>query len=84
MVSSLRTSQDVAGTLSKSLRVSELGAVVGALCPSGGPSRLIRKEEVHCRKSIGREVASPHLVDFRQSQDMRADGYCSVILNTTR
>jgi hypothetical protein len=38
-LSSLRPSQDVAETLNKSLRVSELvGAVVGAFCPSCGPS----------------------------------------------
>src|SRR6267142_6142493 len=53
-VSSLRPSQGVAETLSKSLRP----------------------------KSIGREVASPRLVDFRQSQDLRAGARCSVILNT--
>jgi hypothetical protein len=60
MVSSLRPSQDVAETLSKSLRVSELvGAVVGALLPILRSIPTEQEGRVHCPKSIGREVASP-------------------------
>ena len=70
MVGSLRLSQDVAETLSKSLRVSALvGAVVDALLPILRSTRLIKDGRVHCPKSIGREVASPRVVDFRQSWD---------------
>ena len=59
MVSSLRPSQDVAETLSESLDVSELvGAVVGAHLPILRSIAIDIGRKVHCRNSIGGEVAS--------------------------